>query len=214
MKEMKDKLDVEQLGVLKADQSAIPWMLAITGEEKKMNRNQTEEYNRIMERLDRLVSKHFEQSVNCAQSPFAALHQEFGLEGDINILIKAATFMPGLVSRKETCGAVIGCLMALGLVYGSDHMQAPKLGTKEMDKLFEFKRRAWTFCEKFKQEFGSTSCGDIRPKIMGPEYYNYDGLDPKWRQKFLSDGGATKCRVPPVTAAKIAAELILKGREL
>ena len=165
----------------------------------------------IIERVVRKAGNNFELSVNCAQSPLAALHEEFNLSGESDVLIKAATFMPGLVSRKETCGAVIGCLMALGLVFGKDKLYDPTLNTHEgMEELFKFKEKAWRFCEAFKKEFGSTMCGDIRPQIMGPAYRSYDGMDPKERERFLNDGGATKCRVPPETAVRIAASIIME----
>ena len=164
--------------------------------------------------LDRVVKKagdNFELSVNCAQSPLAALHEEFSLIGETDIMIKAATFMPGIVSRRETCGAVIGCLMALGLTFGKDKLHDPTLSTpKGMERLFRFKQKAWRFAEAFKKEFGSTMCGDIRAQMMGPEYNKYNGMDPDERQRFLNDGGAKKCRVPPETAVRIAASIIME----
>ena len=62
------------------------------------------------------------------------------------------------------------------------------------------------FCEEFKKEFGSTMCGDIRPKIMGRDY---NSMDPADRQQFLRDDGPKKCRVPAEKAARIAASIIL-----
>ncbi|HUW49320.1 MAG TPA: C-GCAxxG-C-C family protein [Patescibacteria group bacterium] len=165
----------------------------------------------ILERVIKKAGDNFELSVNCAQSPLAALHEVFNLIGENEVVIKAATFMPGIVSRRETCGAVIGGLMALGLAFGKDKLYDPTLNTPEgMEMLFKFKEKAWRFAESFKKEFGSTMCGDIRPQIMGPEYRNYNGMDPKERERFLADGGAKKCRVPPETAARIAASIIME----
>ncbi len=63
-------------------------------------------------------------SGNCAQSSFAALQEQFDL-GSENIL-KALTPFPGLALRGEACGAVVGSLMALGLVYGRDELNNQK----------------------------------------------------------------------------------------
>lgn len=160
--------------------------------------------------LDRVIKKagdYEERSINCAQGPLAALQEEFNLGGGKDVL-KAATFMPGLMSRKETCGAVIGGLMALGLAYGRDKLYDPKWSTpEENEKMFKYRNKVWRFCEAFKKEFGSTMCGVIRPDIMGREY---DTMDPIERKQFLDDGGAKKCRVPAEKAARIAAEILLE----
>jgi C_GCAxxG_C_C family probable redox protein len=122
--------------------------------------------------------------------------------------MKAATFMPGMASRKETCGAVVGGLMALGLKFGRDKVKYPDSDTPEAkERLFKLRNMAWRFCEEFKKEFGSTMCGDIRPSIMGRDY---NSMDPKDRQQFLADDGPRKCRVPPEKAARIAAAIILE----
>ncbi len=160
--------------------------------------------------LDRVATKagdYEEAAVSCSQGTFAALQEGFDLGGGTD-MIKAATFMPGIASRKETCGAVVGGLMALGLKFGKDkiHDSEPASpGGKE--QILKSRQKAWRFCEEFKKEFGSTMCGDIRPKIMGRDY---DSMDPIDRQRFLDDGGPKKCRVVSEKAARIAASIILE----
>ena len=68
----------------------------------------------ILARVATKAGDYEEAAVSCSQGTFAALQEEFNLGGGTE-MIKAATFMPGMASRKETCGAVVGCLMALGL---------------------------------------------------------------------------------------------------
>ena len=161
----------------------------------------------ILARVARKAGDYEELSVNCAQGTLTALQEEFDLDGGKDVL-KAATFMPGIMSRKETCGAVIGGLMALGLAYGRDRLYDPEWSTPEANEvMFRLRNKVWRFCEAFKQEFGSTMCGDIRPKIMGRDY---DTMDSEERRQFLEDGGAKKCRVPPEKAARIIAEILLE----
>ena len=161
----------------------------------------------ILDQVAKRAGDYEELSINCAKGTLAALQEEFNLGGGKDIL-KAATFMPGVASRKETCGAVIGGLMALGLAFGRDKLYDPNYTTPEgMEENWKNRRRAWRFCEEFKKEFDSTMCGDIRPKIMGRDY---NTMDPEERKQFLEDGGAKKCRVPPEKAARIAAEIILE----
>jgi len=40
----------------------------------------------------------------------------------VDSTLKALTPFPGIALRGETCGAVIGPLMAIGLVYGRDDL--------------------------------------------------------------------------------------------
>jgi C_GCAxxG_C_C family probable redox protein len=165
------------------------------------------EKEKMLNRISKKAGDYEEVSISCSQGPLCALQEEFNLGGGEDV-IKAATFMPGLASRKETCGAVIGGLMALGLVFGRDRVNNPDPNTPEaMEQVLKFREMAWRFCEEFKKEFGSTMCGDIRPRIMGRDY---NTIDLKERLQFFADGGPKKCRVPPETAARIAAIIILE----
>jgi len=160
----------------------------------------------IINRVKKKAGDYEELSINCAQGTLQALQEEFKLGSES--VLKAAYWMPGLVSRRETCGALIGGLMALGLAFGRDKLYDTSCQTLGgIEEYWENKKRAWRFCEEFKKEFGSTLCGDIRPKIMGRDY---DSMDAVQRQQFLADGGAKKCRVPAEKAAQIAAEIILE----
>jgi hypothetical protein len=72
----------------------------------------------VQSELEIKVNKYLLMCGNCAQTSFITLQESFDLE-DGGIL-KALTPLPGIALRGETCGAVIGSLMALGLVYGRD----------------------------------------------------------------------------------------------
>ncbi len=166
--------------------------------------------NSKQERIDRASTKagdYEEMSVNCAQGTLAALQEEFGLEGGSELL-KAATFFPGLMSRRETCGAILGGLMAMGLAFGRDKLFDPAWSTPEAnEEMFRYRQKVYRYCEAFKEAFGSTQCGVIRPLMMGRDY---DTMKPEDRAQFLADGGKKKCRVPCETAARIAAEIMLE----
>ena len=72
----------------------------------------------IYDELDRKAIENLTLCGNCAQTTFLTLQEQFDLE-DGGIL-KALTPFPGIASRGETCGAVTGSLMALGLIHGRD----------------------------------------------------------------------------------------------
>lgn len=160
----------------------------------------------ILARVAKKAGDYEETSISCCQGTLVALIEEFNLGGGEE-LIKAGTFMPGIASRKETCGAVVGGLMALGLKLGKDRVHNPDTTPEEKEKTAKRKLMAVRFCEEFKKEMGSTMCGVIRPSIMGRDY---DSLNPEDRAQFLADDGPHKCRVPPEIAARIAATIILE----
>ena len=160
-----------------------------------------------IERASAKAGDYEEESRNCAQGTLAALVEEFGLEGGSEVL-KAASFMPGVASSRETCGALLGGVMALGLAYGRGQLSNPEWKMPGADEEWQKVRRKMNaYCEAFRAEFGSISCSVIRPLLMGRDY---DPLDPEDRRQFAADGGVQKCRFPPEVAARLAATLLLE----
>lgn len=135
---------------------------------------------------------------NCAQSSFLALHEVFGV-GDVS-LAKALTPLPGIAERGETCGAVTGCLLALGFVYGRERLD-DWAGWRAC--LVPARR----FCSEFEAQMGSTQCGDIVEKLFGRRY---NLADPAELGEFQKAGPTEKCGRVVRTAVRIAAQLILE----
>ena len=147
-----------------------------------------------------------EMSVNCAQGTIAALAEDFDFSGATELL-KAASFFPGVMLRGETCGAVLGGLMALGMALGRDKLSDPSYATPEAaEELLRRRTLVWNFCEQFKEKWGSTMCGCVRPAIMGRDY---NTMIPEERVQFINDGGAKMCRQPPEFAARLVSEILL-----
>ena len=165
------------------------------------------ERQEIIDRLSSKAGDYEEAFISCAQGTLLALQEEFHLGGGADLLL-AASFMPGVASRKETCGAFLGGLMALGLLYG--RAAPPGAEAPGVDSRAEYaerkKRTAWRFCEELKAELGSTQCKEIHTDLMGKEY---DFMEPDSFRQFVAEGGAVKCRMPPEKAARIAATIIL-----
>jgi len=112
-------------------------------------------------RIAKNVTKKLKQSKNCAQTSFAVLQDEFSLDG--GPILKALTPFPGIALRGETCGAVIGCLMVLGLVYGRDDLDDWK---GYLASLHPSRR----FCRRFEEANGSTACSAILETKLGRNY--------------------------------------------
>jgi C_GCAxxG_C_C family probable redox protein len=137
-------------------------------------------------------------SGNCAQSSFAALDEQFHL--DSKDILKALTPSPGLALRGEACGAVVGTLMALGLVFGRDELNNQRGYLVSLSS-------ARKFCTEFENQFGSTYCGKILQKKMGK---SYNLSDPKESKDYLLDGGKEICGEVVAQAVMYASQLIEK----
>ena len=140
---------------------------------------------------------------NCAQTTFLTLQEHFDLE-DGGIL-KALTPFPGIALRGETCGAVTGSLMALGLIYGRDR---ENLGNWEayIRSLPPTRR----FCRRFEGEVGSTMCGDIVEAEFGQRF---DLADPVEAMQWLNCGALDKCGSVIGKGVRIAADIIIDVQE-
>jgi C_GCAxxG_C_C family probable redox protein len=133
---------------------------------------------------------------NCAQASFSVLQDEFHLEG--GPIVKALTPFPGLASRGETCGAVIGCLMAIGLVYASD---IPGDGQGYLAAVDPARR----FCTRFVERNGSTACASILQANLG---FSVDLTDPAQARAYSAAGGGKVCSNLVAAAVQVAGEVI------
>ena len=136
------------------------------------------------------------QSGNCAQTSFLVLKEQFHL--DNGMILKALTPFPGVALRGETCGAVIGSLMALGLVFGRDNID-------DMPGYLRSLPPARKFCRQFEKEQGSTMCGAILESKLGKKY---NLANPIVVAMYLSSGGPEKCAEVVESAVRIAAEIM------
>ncbi len=151
----------------------------------------------ILDRVERAAGDYLEAYGSCAQGTLRALQEEFAL-GNAEVL-KAATAMPGIALRGETCGAVIGPVMALGLAFGRDKPE-------DYEAFLRTLRAAHSFCRRFEEEFGSCMCAGVQERLFG-RYY--DLTDPVQMEEFAAAGAVQKCRIPAGKAVRIAAQIIL-----
>jgi len=110
--------------------------------------------------------------------------------------------MPGIALRGETCGAVIGALMALGLAMGRE-----KPG--QDDEAFKTYVAADRLCAEFRKEFGGCNCRDVQQHLFGR---TYDLQNMEEVAEFSSSEAGQKCAIPAGKAARIAGMLILENR--
>jgi C_GCAxxG_C_C family probable redox protein len=156
----------------------------------------TDEENQIVSKSREILM----ESGNCAQTSFAVLRDEFDLDGDQ--ILRALTPFPGIALRGETCGAVIGSLMALGLEFGRDDLSDWRGYIGSLPS-------ARRFCMRFEEENGSTNCATILEDKLGR---NYDLADRTEALEYASSGGPEACSEVVASAVMIASEAIRKKR--
>jgi len=171
--------------------------------ENKISENLEMPRDLVMKLLDQKVNNYMQISYNCAQSSFLALKEQFGLKGDD--VVKALTPLTGIAERGETCGAVIGPLMAFGLIYGRGENRL-----NDWDIYRDSLIPSGKFCKLFEKEFGSTMCHDIQEEKFGRCFHL---TNPKELEEFQEAGATDKCSAVVRSAVRIAAEIILEKEE-
>ena len=140
-----------------------------------------------------------------------AIQEVFDLPGDD--ALKAATGFAGGIGRTgSVCGALIGGLLALGLVVGREDMTDTQTYRDAMvpsDEIIrEFQKRLQeTF--GFDEPLDNTICREIQRRIYGE---GFDLTDPVSYKAFLDAGGHGDEGCPLVcsVAAEVTAEKILE----
>ncbi|UCH21146.1 MAG: DUF2703 domain-containing protein [Deltaproteobacteria bacterium] len=133
----------------------------------------------------------YQTSYPCAQSLLSVYADEFGLDKEIALKV-AAPFVGGMGMRGETCGAVTGAFMVLGLKYG---------GIKDRGTLvMEMQRLLAEFVNKFEARHGSINC----EKLLGVNISTPDGFKTAAEKGLLS----TLCPNLVRNAAEITEELL------
>jgi C_GCAxxG_C_C family probable redox protein len=99
----------------------------------------------------------FRNGYNCAQSVLSALSPELGLSRDTAMKL-SSPFGSGIAYMQETCGAVTGALMAIGLKYGKGEN-----GTAEdKERAYDFSRH---FLTEFRKIHGSVCCRTLMQNL-------------------------------------------------
>jgi len=103
----------------------------------------------------------FQQGFSCSQALLSAYSEQFGLDQETALRV-AGAFGSGMGRMGETCGAVTGAFMIIGLKYGK---------TKASDE--QTKEKAYSlvkeFTERFKLRNGSVLCRELLGCDLGTQ---------------------------------------------
>lgn len=154
-----------------------------------------------LEKLDQEAHDFLVDSGNCAQASFAVLDQYLKLDG--HQTQKGLAVLPGVALRGETCGAVLGCLMAIGLAFGPEK---PGDHTGFLQAIPPARR----FCRAFEAEKGSTMCAELLKSQLGQSFDLSRSSD---FAEYVHCGGVASCGHLVGRAVQIAAEIIAQEME-
>jgi C_GCAxxG_C_C family probable redox protein len=112
--------------------------------------------------------------INCAQAVLRFVLLVTGSDPELTALAKQ--FGGGIAGTGETCGAVTGAALALGLLdYQDAHSAGPAASRKALQD----------FTQEFAAEFGALRCRDLT---------GFDLSTPEGHDAFVKSGGNERCR--------------------
>ncbi len=163
----------------------------------------------ILDRVEKRAIEYHKRGHGCAQTGFLAVADELELEGRASAF-KAASFLSGGIARMgETCGALLGAMLAVGLASGRDTLDEPVYGTV-LDRDTGKPRKAELVRElfyRFVQQEGSLVCRDIQTRLAGRPF---DMHDPRQAKQYQETGDPDKSAKLVGRTARLSTEIILQ----
>ncbi|MEM3395298.1 MAG: C-GCAxxG-C-C family protein [Nitrososphaerota archaeon] len=163
------------------------------------------EFDSLIDKVERLAAEYEMKYHGCSQCVVAAIQEGLGLSN--KSAFKAATGLAGGVARMgETCGALLGGIISIGIIFGRDMLEdsTTSIGYQKTMQLSS------QLCNEFINEFGTTRCRDIQMKLFGR---SFNLNDPEQRREFVLAGAYNINGCPSVVrkAARIATKIIIEN---
>ncbi len=111
-----------------------------------------------------LAASMLKEGFSCSQSVLGAYSEEFGLERQTALRI-ATAFGGGMGRMGETCGAVTGAFMVIGLKHG-----------RTTAKDTESRERTYSLVKEFVQRFKSLNGSILCRELIGYDLSTPEGL--------------------------------------
>jgi len=131
----------------------------------------------------------FKQGYNCAQAVFSTYSEELGLDRETALKVSCG-FGAGMGRRQETCGAVAGACLLIGLKYG----KVAREDDAAKEKTYALVRE---FAGLFEERNGTTNCREL----LGVDMIDGD-------KQAIAEGLKTVCPKMVQDAAEIIEELL------
>jgi len=138
------------------------------------------------------ASSAFDEGFSCSQAVLSAFAPELGLDRETALKV-ATAFGGGMGHRGDTCGAVTGAFMAIGLRHG--RLKADDRETRD---------RAYSLVERFVREFESRHGSIVCRELLGCDISTPEGMQIAEEK----DLPATRCPNFVRDAAQILEEIL------
>ena len=156
----------------------------------------------LLNQVEEAAHNYEKEFHGCSRCVLKGLQDHFDL-GD-GATFKASTpLAAGVAMRGETCGALLGGLLAVGMVTATEEIE-------DADALNNSLASGFRLARKFEKEFGTTTCVKIQTDRLG-KFYNF--ADPEQYDAFIEAGGYVECPKVVAKTARITAEFILDYQE-
>jgi C_GCAxxG_C_C family probable redox protein len=133
-------------------------------------------------RVDQAVAC-FRNDFNCAQAIFSTYAEQFGMDKQTALKI-SCPFGAGMAFMTETCGAVTGALMVIGLKHG----KARPDDDESKQKTYALARE---FVARFKAKHDTIVCRELLGCDIGTEdgkrFFDENQYEEKLCAKFVAD---------------------------
>lgn len=156
----------------------------------------------LLNRTEKAAHDYERDYHGCSRCVLKPLQDFLGL-GDARTLRASTPLAAGIAMRGETCGALVGGMLALGMVTADDDLEDPAALTRSLAAGFRLARAV-------EKEIGSTSCTRIQTDRLG-RFYSL--ADPEQYRAFIEAGGYIECPKVVGRIARITAAFILEYRK-
>ena len=160
-----------------------------------------------MEDREKLLKEIFETAVEnemvyfgCSQAPLGALQEKFD-EVSADVFKAGSAFAGGVARQGQTCGALVGAIMAICAVVGRERLE-------DLEQYQIAMGQALRVVDIFVENVGDTLCSEIQKARLGRAFQL---RIPEEREAFEKAGGHERKGCPEVCgiAARAAAQVIL-----
>ena len=156
----------------------------------------------LLDKIEKAAHDYERDFHGCSRCVLKPLQDYLGL-GDDASLKASTTLAAGVAMRGETCGALIGGLLAVGIVTANENL-------KDVDALTNSLASGFRLAKKIEREFGTTNCTKIQTDRLG-RFYSL--ADPEQYKAFIEAGGYRECPKVVGKIARMTAEFILDYRD-
>ena len=133
---------------------------------------------------------------NCCRSTLWAVQTHLRKE-EAATLRASAVLAGGICGTGQTCGAVLGGLIAIGEALGPEDF-------RDVESYQSANVKAQEFVAHIRDAYGSSSCYDIQRAVMG-----WCCDDPAKEEEWVKAGGPTACAGVCAQAARHAAAIVM-----